>query len=171
MTDVGAGATLACIWVPGRPRTKGSLKHWCMKDRAHTVRVEEQVKDSKAWRIKIASHVQRQMLQDHGSMIKFPGPVELRTVYFFCREDEDLPREPYPTAITVGDLDKLDRNVGDALTSSGLIKDDKLIVHGPRGKFWAAQCGVQIMVLSAVTDPVEVEAYARQLFALAGGVL
>jgi Holliday junction resolvase RusA-like endonuclease len=138
---------LISTYVPGRPRTKGSLKHWCMKDRKHTVRVEEQVADSKTWRMKVAGVVQREALQAYGRHLQTEIPVELRVTYFFRREDEDMPKEPRPTAITVGDLDKLDRNIGDALVSSGVIKDDKYIVRIMSEKRWGPQAGAQIMLM------------------------
>jgi Holliday junction resolvase RusA-like endonuclease len=164
------GQILAQVWVPGRPRTKGSLKFWCTRGRDHKVRVEEQVADSGKWRKHVATLIQQVQLREYGNLLKLDAPVEVRTVYFFQRDQEDMSDQPYPVAITTGDLDKLDRNVGDALTMSGLIKDDKLIVHGPRGKFWAAQAGAQIMVLRASTESAEVEAYAKHMLRHAGGL-
>src|SRR6201985_1574683 len=43
---------------------------------------------------------------------------------------------PYPTAADCGDTDKLARAFGDALTQSGLIKDDRLIVRWNVEKVW-----------------------------------
>lgn len=128
---------LLSMFVPGRPRSKGSLKHWCMKDRAHTVRVEEQVADSAKWKRTVAAHVQREALKRYGRHLQYAGPVELRAVFYFDREREDRPEEAYPVAMSIGDLDKLLRNVGDALTSSGLIKDDQYIVSVVTRKYWA----------------------------------
>lgn len=134
-------------WVPGRPRSKGSMKAWCTRGAQHKIRMEEQVADSGAWRKKVAALVQRLGRERYGRDLKLEMPVELRVVYFFRREDEDMPTEPRPTAITVGDLDKLDRNIGDALTSSGLIRDDKFIVRIMSEKRWGPQAGAQVTLL------------------------
>jgi Holliday junction resolvase RusA-like endonuclease len=144
-------------YVPGRPRSKGSLKNWCMKDRRHTIRSEEQVKDSHAWRVKVAHQVQRECRGAFGEHLRLEIPVELRVVYFFDRTAEDRPDEAYPVAMGIGDLDKLDRNIGDALTSSGVIKDDQYIVRIVSEKRWAAeggQPGAQITLLKVEQDAV-----------------
>jgi Holliday junction resolvase RusA-like endonuclease len=140
-------------YVPGRPRSKGSLKVFCTRGRDHKVRVEEQVADSSKWREKVAAQVQRESRALYGRDLKIEVPLELRVTYFFRREDEDQPTLPRPTAITVGDLDKLDRNIGDALTSSGLIKDDKYIVRIMSEKRWGVQAGAQILLMQA-PDPL-----------------
>ena len=161
MTDVTEDLpqVLLRTYVPGRPRSKGSLKIWCTRGRDHKVRVEEQVADSSAWRNRVAAIVQAWARREYGpAPLKLEIPLELRVVYFFRREDEDQPTLPRPTAITVGDLDKLDRNIGDALTSSGLIKDDKYIVRIMSEKRWAApggRAGAQIMLMQV---PVEDQA-------------
>lgn len=137
---------LLSTFVPGRPRSKGSLKHWCMKDRRHTVRVEEQVADSAKWKRTVAAHVQREALKAYGRHLQYAGPVVLRTVFYFDRAREDRPEEAYPVAMGIGDLDKLLRNVGDALVSSGLIKDDQYIVRVEVDKFWGTEPGATIVV-------------------------
>jgi Holliday junction resolvase RusA-like endonuclease len=140
-------------WVPGRPRTKGSMNAYCSRGVTHKLIWKEQVAESKSWKLKVAAQVQRTALINYGpAPLKLEVPLELRLVYFFRREDEDMPTEPYPTAMTVGDLDKLDRNIGDALTSSGLIKDDKYIVRIMSEKRWGTTAGVQLTLMQI---PVE----------------
>lgn len=46
-------------------------------------------------------------------------------------------RATHPVAPTIGDLDKLTRAVGDALTKSGLIVDDRHIITLHAEKRWA----------------------------------
>lgn len=156
-------------YVPGRPRTKGSLNAYCSKGPTHKLIWKEQVVEGPAWRKKVAVQVQREARAAYGlAPLKLEIPVELRVVYFFRREDEDMPTLPRPTAITVGDLDKLDRNIGDALTSSGLIKDDKYIVRIMSEKRWGAQAGAQIMLLQVPEEEAgqtmrELETGARLL--------
>lgn len=139
-------------FVPGRPRTKGSLKAYCARGRDHKLIWQEQVKDSGAWRKTVAAQVQREALAEYGGHLKLAVPLEMRAVYFFRREDEDLPNEPRPTAMTVGDLDKLDRNVGDALTSSGVIADDRYIVRIMSEKRWGMVAGAQLVLMQVPTD-------------------
>lgn len=57
-------------------------------------------------------------------------------------------RATHPVAPTVGDLDKLTRACGDALTQAGLIEDDRFIVSLHAEKAWAApdEPGVVIRV-------------------------
>lgn len=143
------------LHVPGRPRPKGSLKNTCRKDRKHTIRSEEQVKGSKAWKEYVAAYVQRWALQQYGRHLQVELPVELRVVYFFDRTREDRPKELYPVAMEIGDLDKLDRNIGDALVSSGLIKDDQYIVRIESRKMWGKAAGAQITLMQA-PDPDDV---------------
>ena len=65
----------------------------------------------------------------------FEGAVEVVASFIFDEEvgvgGEVWPshRTPYPTAIDIGDLDKLLRNLLDALTQSGLIKDDSQVAQ------------------------------------------
>lgn len=141
---------LLSTFVPGRPRSKGSLKHWCMKDRRHTVRVEEQVADSAKWKRAVAAHVQREALKAYGRHLQYAGPVELTVYFYFNPDQEDRGGETHPVAIGIGDLDKLLRNVGDALVSSGLIKDDQYIVGVQCFKRWAINPGARIEVRRVV---------------------
>ena len=50
-------------------------------------------------------------------------------------------RATHPVAPTIGDLDKLTRAVGDALTKSGLIVDDRFIIRLTAEKQWAGSDG------------------------------
>lgn len=57
-------------------------------------------------------------------------------VWFYIQRPKTT-RATHPVAPTVGDLDKLVRAVGDALTASGLIVDDRFIVTQFTNKAWA----------------------------------
>lgn len=129
------------VWVPGRARTKGSL-------RPQGRRLVEQVARSKDWRQQVAETV----LRTYGAV---PGPtgftrwwqpasgpvVASLTVWLprpaALRADAG-PRWDWPISIYDGDLDKLQRNIGDALTDTGVIADDSLIVGWTAWKLWAA---------------------------------
>lgn len=150
----------------GRPRTKGSLKAYCMQDAHHKVRVREEVEESKKWRMVVARAVREYQLGMHRKLLQHPGPVEARLHFYFDRiasvNGGPLPTHetPYPTHITLGDSDKLARNVLDALSSgstksdapvcSGLLLDDSQVVRLSVAKDWSTPAhlaGVEILVL------------------------
>jgi Holliday junction resolvase RusA-like endonuclease len=154
----------------GRPRTKGSLRVSCLKNRAHTVRVEEEVEDSKRWRSRMALQLRHAQIEKYGKLISWPGPVEVRLVFFFPRDTSvkggwiDSHATEWPTAITLGDVDKLTRNALDSMLTprkrqempycSALLADDSQVVSLSVGKFWTAadnEPGVQILVMQAGT--------------------
>ena len=163
---------LMAVRVGGRPRTKGSLKVYCQKDRRHTVHVTEEVEESIRWRKAVARAVREKQLAGGGSILAWPGPVEVRLVFHFPREQSvnggPIPthQTEWPTAITVGDADKLARNVLDALSMptkkadvakcSGLIKDDSQVVILSVAKFWVSgdtEPGVDILVMTIESTP------------------
>ena len=67
------------------------------------------------------------------------GPLEppYRVDMWFYITKPRTTRATHPVAPTVGDLDKLARAVGDALTSAGLIEDDRHIIKLTAEKAWA----------------------------------
>lgn len=98
---------LCAIWAPGVPRTKGSLD-----------RRMQDTPQSKAWRRLVAEEVKRDM-RVRGQVLDVPnpfqGPVVVRCV--FVRPDD------------IGDVDKLARNVLDAISiDAKLIADDVQVV-------------------------------------------
>lgn len=164
--------------IGGRPRTKGSLKPICTRDAKHTVHLKEQVTESPAWRRKVARGLREAQLEQHGRLLKHEGPVEVRLVFFMPREQAvnggPIPTHAteWPTAITVGDIDKLTRNVLDAMLTppakcgrgdlpkyGALLADDSQVVLLSVGKFWVAEVdepGVDILVLKVDGRPVKV---------------
>lgn len=50
-------------------------------------------------------------------------------------------RATHPVAPAIGDLDKIVRACGDALTASGLIRDDRFIIRLTAEKAWAGADG------------------------------
>lgn len=67
------------------------------------------------------------------------APYRLEVWFYIPRPKTT--RAKHPVAPTVGDLDKLVRAVGDALTASGLIADDRHIIHLTASKQWAGHDG------------------------------
>lgn len=62
-------------------------------------------------------------------------PYRLDVWFYFDRPRTT--RAKHPVAPTVGDLDKLVRAIGDSLTQSGLIEDDRHIITIHAQKAWA----------------------------------
>lgn len=126
------------VWVPGRPRTKGSLKPVHIRGGGGTCRVSltESGEYAVAWKNTMIKAIREQC-----ECVRYAEPVRVKTFFVFeklCGPDQDLPwptREGGPYGH--GDLDKLVRNVWDALTQSGLILDDSLIVEGSMSKLWS----------------------------------
>lgn len=132
------------VWVGGRARTKGSMRH------QGAGRMVEQVKGSSAWRAQVVETVVRTLGGSFGPSgpsgwweaacgpvaasltVYLPRPASLRQASAGLRWD-------WPISIYDGDLDKLERNVGDALTDTGVIKDDSQIVHWSAWKLWAPE--------------------------------
>jgi Holliday junction resolvase RusA-like endonuclease len=145
----------ATFGVHGRPRTKGSLSVYCLKNARHTVRVEEETKDSALWRRMVARAAQTCMLDASGGLWNIGDPVGVRLMFVFPQwmsvNGATVPSHdtPWPTAITLGDIDKLTRNVLDALTDAHMIEDDRLVVQLQVIKRWAGEllpAGVNIQV-------------------------
>ncbi len=107
---------LAAVWVPGVPRTKGSLD----------ARMQD-TPQSKRWRQLVASAVR----DDCGLREPYAGSRGLN--------DPLMTSGPYGGSVAVrcvfvradgkGDVDKLARNVLDALTDSRVIADDVQVVR------------------------------------------
>lgn len=138
---------LAAAWVPGVPRTQGSMEHVGGGKMKHSDALVR-------WRSLVSAEIRR-----HGYAIRldssrqphcvdkwpYVGPVAVRCI--FVRGDG------------VGDIDKLARAVLDALTESRVIADDVQVVElrcsrvgreGPRGN------GAFVLV-ATVDDSVEAE--------------
>lgn len=129
--DLAAGPVT--VWVPGRPRTKGSLKPVHIRTGAGRCKVglTEDGEFSVAWKKAMIRAIREQAV-----CARWPHAVYVSLTFVFEREGGDS--SPWPTGRQYGDVDKLERNVLDALTQSGLIFDDALVVDGRRAKRFAA---------------------------------
>lgn len=148
------------FFVAGRCRTKGSLKPIISRGRGGKVVVNlvEQTEHSKPWKLHMIREIQRQC---GASKYKpgYAGAVEVRAEFRFEPERSSAKPfalkpssgTPWPTSIVWGDADKLLRNLLDALTQSGLIEDDRLVVSIISRKRWTSEneeAGVRCQVLS-----------------------
>lgn len=140
------GEVIGRFFVAGRPRTKGSLTPQMSRGAGGKIRVHlvESGEYAVPWKRTMIAEIKRSGAA--GAMhFGYAGPVEVSATFVFAQQQgvghEVWPshRTPYPTAIDIGDLDKLLRNLLDALTQSGLIKDDSQVARiGPGTcKVWA----------------------------------
>lgn len=166
---------LTAFFRPGRPRTKGSLHAFCTRGKAHKVRITEETKDSSLWRAQMAKAAQVDMLDRHKTLLNWSGPVGLVATFLFAPTAEVsggqltgsvIPshRTPFPTDIHLGDLDKLMRNLGDALQDAHVIADDSLIVSEVIKKIWCPLGQAPgVMVELVAMEVVEIEAQRRMM--------
>lgn len=148
-------------WVAGAAKTKGSLRAELAPGRTaaggRRVRMVESVAGSSAWRAATAQAVMAVL----GGAPTPDGPrlpcrpwtqaVEVGLCAWLPRP-RTSPADGWPLSAKTGDVDKLQRNVGDALQDVGLLADDSLIVSWSATKLWAPdplQAGALILVRPA----------------------
>lgn len=132
---VADGAILAHAFVPGAPKTKGSLKmipgrkcRCCVKCRGYLDKghAEESVIGSKHWRSMMAEGLTAEMIR-MGSQVAHSGLVTVQAAFYL----------PCPLVIGggSGDVDKLLRNLLDAATDSKVYGDDVQVARVVVDKF------------------------------------
>lgn len=117
------------VWIPGRPRTKGSLQPQVRHDaqgrvaRRRTAAGRETVDvrmvdtpESKAWRLTVATALRDAMIAQRLPKIMRPNRVAGRLVVWVPYRD--------PTNRLAGDADKHLRQLFDAMTDAGVWEDD-----------------------------------------------
>ena len=129
------------VWVSGRPATKGSLD--LAPRRGGGTYVRESVAGSKDWRRLVASAVGNDRrargvgdptLSAVGVRILFVLPVPIGVA---ASTPAELISGLWPDMARVGDVDKLTRNVMDALQDAGAYKDDTQVCKALVGKVYA----------------------------------
>lgn len=156
-----AGKILAMFAAAGRARTKGSLRPVLTPGR-RGVHMIEQTKDSGLWRARLAKACQVNQMECWGSLLGHGGAVEVRYAVYLPRilsvaqgaaQGAVIPshEQAWPIDRMLGDTDKFQRNLGDALQDSKLILDDAQIVDWMCGKRWASggTGHVEVMVCEA----------------------
>jgi Holliday junction resolvase RusA-like endonuclease len=131
---------LARFQVVGRPRTKGSLK--VITPRGRKPLLMEDHAHSAPWRKRIKSAIMAQVpAVTSASHIPYKLPVRVTASFTFERLGPSAQHLPWPVlnagANANGDLDKLLRNLLDAMKDAKLIADDSLVVTLSATKQWA----------------------------------
>lgn len=135
------------LFVPGDPIPQGSKKAFANKKTGRIVVVEDN-KRTRPWRSEVISALQVQWDEREA----LPGPVWVRLRFYVTRPLGHfgahglLPSAPAFPAGSRIDIDKLERTVLDALTQSGVLRDDGQVVVLKSGKFYAERPGVEIRV-------------------------
>jgi hypothetical protein len=158
-----SGEVIARLFVAGRPRTKGSLKPIHIrggKGRPCRVSLTEDHELATPWKKTMIKAIRAHMAASPRTFALVNIPVEVHAFYRFERTlavadgvqlMNVIPSHntAWPASVDIGDEDKLRRNLLDALTQSGLLADDALVVGGANYKRWCnigEQAGVEFVV-------------------------
>jgi hypothetical protein len=148
---VTAGPPIIAVTINGRPVTEGSATPVLSRTTGRPF-VKQTARMLKHRRKVIAALVVEWTRNRPDVPAPHPTAVIVQARFDFRRPDahyrsgtrhrhtrtELRPDAPdHPTTIGVGDLDKLERLVGDALTLAGILVDDRLIVGWSTRKAWA----------------------------------
>lgn len=146
MTEPQPGDVLLWATVPGAPKTKGSLEprtrpcKCCAACKGVLFTgLRESVTGSKLWRQLMA----RRFEELRKFEAPYLGPVTVIITVYLPVRDVIAPRS--------GDVDKLERNVLDALTDAKIYGDDVQVVKGTTEKFPAGELydpGAAVLVLA-----------------------
>lgn len=124
------------LWVTGHARTKGSLKP--ISRRGARVRMVEQVEGSSEWRAEVVRTIRRSGGGDGWQTVAY-APVEVVLDFVYPRPQDSTAEYP----LAAGDIDKLARNVLDALQDVGLIDNDNQAVSlHARKRFGETESGI-----------------------------
>ncbi len=146
------------FWVTGNPKPKGSMK--CIGRRgkvAHVLTEDDSSGDRKRWReavATIADQARRRRTLDVPVKVHVSFYLERPANQYGTGRNADIVKATapaFPTGKTLGDLDKMQRNLGDALVDGHLLADDSLIVDWIVSKRWAdkGRAGAAIRVYRA----------------------
>jgi len=144
------------LFVQGRPRTKGSMKCLGARTKGGKHVLVEDHATSKPWRLRMTNEIVREV-QRAGlapGWQSYSGALHVIADFRYERLGPSAQLLAYPTVnagiYANGDIDKLLRNLLDAMQGSGLVTDDCQVVKLESSKRWAAEdmpAGVQIDVI------------------------
>ena len=135
----------------GHPKPKGSMRH------VGNGRMIEQVAGSREWKamVTLAAAAERDKV-DWETLEKVP--VEIDIAFIVTRPKTN--RNTEPITRSSGDVDKLCRNVLDALANAWIIRDDSQVTRLRATKEYGETPGARITVQTAVDGPVKCAQHA-----------
>lgn len=141
-------------FIPGVPKPQGS-KTSGVNERTGKTFVREDNAGTKPWRKRMVEALQ----DERGRPLhRFDSAVWVSLRFVFLRPKSHAP-DSLPTSKRLGDVDKLTRNVLDALTQSGVITDDKYVIKlRDVEKVYGPNPGVHIRIGSAHPNPFAADA-------------
>jgi len=172
------------VFLAGRSRTKGSLTGKPVRTRGGGMKfVQQDSEQSTAWKQSMVRQLRMRLgiaVGRVGGKVQrtnaqpYAGPVEVHRFFRFERGASDVQFTPppgdrlvwpshnteWPTAMDVGDVDKLTRNLLDALVQGGVLDDDRWVIGGCELKRWCHEGerpGVEILVRPAGPWAVNIE--------------
>lgn len=134
------------LWVSGVPKPKGSMK--CIGRRgkvAHVLTEDDSSGDRKLWRTAVATiadQARQRRTLDYAVRVHVTFYIPRPANHYGTGRNAAVVKDSapaFPTAKTIGDTDKMQRNVGDALVDGHVLTDDSLIVDWFASKRWAAE--------------------------------
>lgn len=124
------------VWIPGNPKTKGSLK-----DRGNGTLTDTPA--SYRWKALMRDRLAETML---GPAVGETMAARVDRFWFIDRPPTPIGQEIAPMRGHLGDIDKLDRNLFDAMTEAKVWRDDEQVVDGVHKKRWAGELGPGVLV-------------------------
>jgi hypothetical protein len=134
------------VWVAGRPRTKGSLRP-VKAPGSGRVKMVEEVRQSSEWRRTIVNAAVLEISEPaaggrrvlHGGWPML-GAVAVTLAFYFAPTAEALKTGlHFPITRYYGDVDKLTRNVLDALQDAHVYGDDAHVARLTTDKRWVPE--------------------------------
>lgn len=123
----------------------------------------ESSKKVKPWRAHVKAAALAALADSDEWEVGYAGPVAAQIVFTFPRPASHFRADGvslldgarrYATSRHLGDLSKLVRATEDALTDSGAIADDSLIVHCESTKLYGGQqAGARVVLHTVTPDP------------------
>jgi Holliday junction resolvase RusA-like endonuclease len=138
------------FYVPGIPATQGSktLAH----ANGNVWMRERNAAQLKVWRDAVIV-IARQAANRARWHVEADTPVKVEVLFYLPKPPTS--KRPNPTAQRDGDLDKLQRAVGDAIVQAGVLADDSQITTWNATKAWTppqGQPGAWITVTNMITN-------------------
>lgn len=138
--------------VYGKPATKGSMRP-VRNQHTNRIRLVEEVARSKPFReaVKFAALDARNEVRRRGlSFQTLFCPVEVDVTFYFPKpKNAPKKRRSWPISRRSGDVDKLQRNLFDALVDAGVVGDDAQIVKVTAEKAYVGEPHSELAVPGA----------------------